>query len=256
MYEMDREKFGTFIQQLRKELNLTQKEVAQRLMISDKAVSKWERGLSMPDITLLMPLGEVLGVTVTELLQGERVAKNKQMDVDEVEALVSKTIGLSAYERQKKLKPRKFWIIMFLISLAVVAAEIFILWKIGFSRSLLTENLLLVELLSLVFAVCFCFTMDEVLPSYYDENRISHYSDGIFQMHIPGVHFNNSNWPYILRTGRMWMIGTAVCYPLVFGLLYWSLGVETWQFVQLPVILIASVDFFLPMIITAKRHEG
>ncbi|MBQ1612683.1 MAG: helix-turn-helix transcriptional regulator, partial [Alphaproteobacteria bacterium] len=49
---MDKEKFGAFIAERRKALDMTQKELADRLMISDKAVSKWERGLSFPDITL------------------------------------------------------------------------------------------------------------------------------------------------------------------------------------------------------------
>ena len=70
-YPMDNKKFGEFIAQLRKEKHLTQKELAERLFISDKAVSKWERGLSMPNVSMLIPIAEALGVTVTELLRGE-----------------------------------------------------------------------------------------------------------------------------------------------------------------------------------------
>ena len=72
-YQMDNKKFGEFIAQLRKEKRLTQKELADRLFISDKAVSKWERGLSMPNVSMLIPMAEILGVTVTELLRGERL---------------------------------------------------------------------------------------------------------------------------------------------------------------------------------------
>ena len=53
MYEIDYAKFGTFLSQLRREKGMTQKELAERLFLSDKAVSKWERGLSLPDIALL-----------------------------------------------------------------------------------------------------------------------------------------------------------------------------------------------------------
>ena len=49
MYQMDNEKFGAFIGELRREKHLTQKELAEKLFISDKAVSKWERGLSVPN---------------------------------------------------------------------------------------------------------------------------------------------------------------------------------------------------------------
>ena len=72
MFEIDKEQFGALVSQLRKEKGLTQKEVAQQLFISDKAVSKWERGLSVPDIALLIPLADLLDVTVTELLQCKR----------------------------------------------------------------------------------------------------------------------------------------------------------------------------------------
>lgn len=56
MYTIDKERFGQFVAQLRKEKGLTQKELAQKLYLSDKAVSKWERGLSIPDVALLPPL--------------------------------------------------------------------------------------------------------------------------------------------------------------------------------------------------------
>lgn len=67
---MDAKKTGLFISEKRKEMNLTQKELADRLCITDKAVSKWERGLSFPDISVLIPLSEELKVTLYELLTG------------------------------------------------------------------------------------------------------------------------------------------------------------------------------------------
>lgn len=68
------EQMGRFIQSLRKEQELTQRSLAEQLQITDKAVSKWERGLSCPDITLLPALAAALGVTVSELLNGARDA--------------------------------------------------------------------------------------------------------------------------------------------------------------------------------------
>ncbi len=68
---MDNRKIGEFITMTRKQKNLTQKELADMLGITDKAISKWERGAGYPDISLLKPLSDVLGVTVTELLEGE-----------------------------------------------------------------------------------------------------------------------------------------------------------------------------------------
>ena len=67
---MNQEVFGTFIRTLRKEKNLTQKELGSRLHLTDKAISKWERGQTLPDITMIEKIAEELGVTTLELMQG------------------------------------------------------------------------------------------------------------------------------------------------------------------------------------------
>lgn len=77
---MNNEKIGAFIAQLRKSQNLTQRELAEKLNVTDKAVSKWERGVSLPDITLLPDLSEMLCVTITELLNGEKEDKEDNSD--------------------------------------------------------------------------------------------------------------------------------------------------------------------------------
>jgi len=83
---MNNEKMGLFIAELRKTLQMTQKELAAKLGVSDKAVSKWERGQSYPDILLLAPLSIILGVSVTELLDGQRAG---QETVKEEESVIS-----------------------------------------------------------------------------------------------------------------------------------------------------------------------
>lgn len=69
---MDNKKIGSFISERRKEQGMNQKELAQKLCVTDKAVSKWETGRGVPDISILTPLAETLGVTVGEILSGER----------------------------------------------------------------------------------------------------------------------------------------------------------------------------------------
>lgn len=68
---MDCQKVGTLIYHIRKEKHMTQKELAQLLRISDKTVSKWERGLGCPDVSLLGELSDVLGVHIEKLLSGD-----------------------------------------------------------------------------------------------------------------------------------------------------------------------------------------
>ena len=87
MFEIDKKSFGEFISMLCKEKSMTQKDLASRLLVSDKAVSKWETGNSMPDITLLVPLAEVLEVTVTELLECKRMEKTDSLDADRTDEM-------------------------------------------------------------------------------------------------------------------------------------------------------------------------
>ena len=74
---MDAKKIGTFIATLRKENNMTQVELAQKLQVTDKAVSKWERGLGFPDINTIEPLADALGVSVLEIMRSERIAETE-----------------------------------------------------------------------------------------------------------------------------------------------------------------------------------
>ena len=94
---MDQIKTGRFIAQIRKEKNMTQKQLAEELLISDRTVSKWETGKGMPDVSLMMPLCEVLGITVNELLSGERISDEdykKKAEENMVNILDEKKINL------------------------------------------------------------------------------------------------------------------------------------------------------------------
>lgn len=76
---MNREKIGRIIYEARKQKNMTQKEMADVLMVSDKTISKWERGLGVPDISLLTTLSNFTGVNIESLIEGEIVAKEKEI---------------------------------------------------------------------------------------------------------------------------------------------------------------------------------
>ena len=72
---MEPTRIGRFIAERRKALELTQRQLAEQLSVSDKAVSKWETGRGLPDVLLMPPLCAVLGITVNDLLSGERVGE-------------------------------------------------------------------------------------------------------------------------------------------------------------------------------------
>ena len=96
---MDNTKTGALIKELRKEKELTQLELAKALHVTDRAVSKWERGICAPDIGLLESLSAVLGVTVTELIAGERFEETPAAAVEEN---VQKAINYSDKELKEK----------------------------------------------------------------------------------------------------------------------------------------------------------
>ena len=73
---MDQIKIGRFIAQLRKEQNMTQLELATKIGVTDRAISKWENGRGLPDLSLIKPLCEALNISVNELLCGERIEEN------------------------------------------------------------------------------------------------------------------------------------------------------------------------------------
>ena len=77
---MDQVKIGQFIKAIRKEKNLTQREVAERLGISEKTVSKWETGNGLPEVSLMLPLCELLEISGNELLSGERLDEKQYFE--------------------------------------------------------------------------------------------------------------------------------------------------------------------------------
>ena len=75
---MDNQKFGQFIASIRKEKGWTQMELAHKLNITDKAVSKWERGIGFPDLKMIEPLAQVLDISINEIMHAEKQTKKIQ----------------------------------------------------------------------------------------------------------------------------------------------------------------------------------
>ncbi len=251
MYELDRKKFGVFVSQLRKEKGMTQKQLAGQLHISDKAVSKWETGVSIPDTALLIPLAELLGVTVTELLMSERVQKNDRLDTGEVETIVKTAIQYNDRKPRRGYQRKSRWHIIYLLCAAAAAVGVYLDWKAGFFYS----TMLTLVLLGIIFGGYFCFFAPDRLPAYYDENQISSIGDGPFHMNMVGMRFNNNNWPYIIRVGSIWACSLMAGMPL--GILAVGLlipeGLEMAAYGVMPAIFL--LGFFVPIYVVGKKFE-
>ena len=118
---MNQIKIGKFIAECRKKANLTQMQLAEKLGITDKAVSKWERGVAMPDTSIMLELCNILGISVNELLSGEKInmennnQKNEQLLLDMAKEL----------EKKNKTIWSSMWAIM-IVSMTALIAGIFI----------------------------------------------------------------------------------------------------------------------------------
>lgn len=113
---MDAKKFGQFIAATRKEHHMTQAELAGKLQVTDKAVSRWERGLGFPDIATIEPLADALGLSVSELMRTE---KNAAVGVTDAEASAGVINVLHVAKLQRKRMLKRFFAALILTALLV-----------------------------------------------------------------------------------------------------------------------------------------
>jgi len=263
MFEIDKKEFGHFLSELRKEQGLTQKELAEKLFVSDKAVSKWETGGSIPDVALLMPLSKLLGVTVPELLECRKYQKTETIAPEKADAMMSTVIQMTDEERVEADRMRKkiqtWFIVVAVVCLLTLIGTYQYFSQFRGINPLAVPMPLMIPLFGFIFGLYACFSAKEKLPSYFDENKISAYSDGMFRMNLPGVHFNNSNWKYILGWMRIWSVLMLIVGPVVWFVtcllsehMEWT-AVYTGSSVVTGVVLLISI--FIPIYVVAKKYE-
>ena len=255
MYELNKTAFGSFLAQLRREKGMTQKELAACLYVSDKAVSKWERGLSVPDISLLVPLAEQLNVTVAELLQGCRVEEEQRFTREETEELIRKALTFSAEPPERRQARTQKFLPLYGVSVVLGLVETAAVWAVGLAG---TEGAMTLLIINVIFGIVYgaytLFWMPETLPRYYDENHVCNFAQGAFHMHIPGVYYNNRNWRYVLRAFRAWSMASMLLLPpslAVAGQLDPHLGGKA----TVAAFAVYILSLFGCIVVPAKRHE-
>lgn len=227
IHELDKGSFGRFLAQLRRERGLTQRDLAEMLFISDKAVSKWERGLSLPDVSLLLPLAEKLGVSVTELLEGRRMPQERQFTQKEVDALIQKALTFQTEPPERQKERVQKYLPVYLVCSVLGIVEALAVWGFGLA---------------------------ETLPRYYDENRIAQFAQGAMHIHIPGVYYNNRNWPYVLRAFRVWSMVSMLLLPpclAAAGMLEPPIGENA----VVAVFAVYILSLFVALVWPAKKYE-
>ena len=139
---MNQKDIGKFIAACRKKNNLTQAQLAEQLGITDRAVSKWETGNSMPDSSIMLELSQILGITVNELLSGEEIhMENYEIKADE---------NLLALKQRDENNLNKNVVICFIYSLTLmVGIVVCVICDIALSGGLTWS---LIPLSSIIFA--------------------------------------------------------------------------------------------------------
>lgn len=151
---MNQEDIGKFIADCRKKKKITQSELAEKLGITDRAISNWENGKNMPDLSLFKPLCEILDITINELLSGEKLSKENYQE--KLEENIVNTIDYSTKKINKYSGVISLIIIIFGLFISLSAIMIFpsesswssiyslfgiIIFMIGISRVVKTSKL-------------------------------------------------------------------------------------------------------------------
>lgn len=185
---MDQIKIGKFISEKRKEVKLTQSELAEKLNITDRAISKWENGKSMPDSGIIPELCKILNITITDLFNGEIVdmKDNKKIEENILDAI-----------KQKEISDKKLLDLEILLGITVVTFFIIIVFAISYftdAKIIPEDTGAILVGISTVFIVIFAMILLKIeqVAGFYECKKCKH-------RYVP--EYKNVLWaPHINRT--------------------------------------------------------
>ena len=192
---MDQIKIGRFIQEKRKSKNLTQLELAEKLNITDRAISKWECGKSLPDASIMLELCEILGISVNELLTGEEL---EMKDYDKQAEL-----NLLELKKQKEASDKR------LLNMEIVTG---VIGTIFFVSAILLAALLdlptwlriviIATAFVLVFVMCFFLVRIEQVAGYYECKHCHHRYVPTYKQANLAMHMGRTRYMKCPKCGK------------------------------------------------------
>ena len=179
---MDQVKIGKFISECRKEKSLTQAQLAEMLGITDRAVSKWETGKSLPDSSIMLELCEILNINVNELLSGERlIMKNYNEKAEQ---------NLLEMKKQKEEADKRLLKMEFVLGFTASISFMVLIFTASFVTMPDWVRILLISLGFVLFiiGVVFCVKIEQT-AGYYECQHCHHryvpkFSSVLFAMHV------------------------------------------------------------------------
>ena len=192
---MDQIKIGKFIQEKRKSKNLTQLELAEKLNITDRAISKWECGKSLPDASIMLELCEILDISVNELLTGEEL---EMKDYDKQAEL-----NLLELKKQKEASDKR------LLNMEIVTG---VIGTIFFVSAILLAALLdlptwlriviIATSFVLVFVMCFFLVRIEQVAGYYECKHCHHRYVPTYKQANLAMHMGRTRYMKCPKCGK------------------------------------------------------
>ena len=164
---MDQIKIGKFIGEQRKVHNLTQSELSEKLGITDRAISKWERGICLPDAGLMLDLCKILEISVNELLTGEKISMENNTEIMEKNLIEMAALN----ERANKMLIHTEYVLIALMVVFVVAGDLVSSFLV--SENWLRAVILGISLLPVVVIAPFCWRI-ETKTGYYQCGKCGH----------------------------------------------------------------------------------
>ncbi len=184
---MDQIKIGKFINQCRKEKKLTQTELAEKLNITDRAISKWENGICLPDSGTMLALCEILNITINDLFSGEKVDMNNYHEKAEQNLLAMQKLKEEADKRLLRTET-----IITSLTLFIYMTLVMIVILNDLSEKL--SALILIPLTIFVFMICLLALRIEQQAGYYECQKCHHKYIPTYSSVFLAAHINRTRY--------------------------------------------------------------
>lgn len=184
---MDQIKIGKFISQCRKKKQLTQSELAEKLNITDRAISKWENGLCLPDSGTMPALCEILNITINDLFSGEKVDMNNYHEKAEQNLLAMQKLKEEADKRLLRTET-----IITSLTLFIYMTLVMIVILNDLSEKL--SALILIPLTIFVFIICLLALRIEQQAGYYECQKCHHKYIPTYSSVFLAAHINRTRY--------------------------------------------------------------
>lgn len=147
--------------------------------------------------------------------------------------------------------------LIYMSALAVMLLEFLFLRVLGMTKEELDITLFVYELINIIFAGYFAYIVKTELPSYYDENKISFYSDHGLRLNMVGLCFNNRNWRPIIRTMCISLSTSIIVLPLIYGFYFINQSTHSQWYSEAMVLsgFVFFVMLFVPLYVIGNKYE-